>query len=134
MKATGVKFETDERFCLGSLLALNLHTYEEDVREIVERAKKEQVLEKQLADIDKVWGTLNMNFELYFDDPTAHVILVDDALLDQLQQHIVLLQQMFGSKYVQTNHYFLDRVLSWQEKLGMVESTLTVWTEVQTKW
>ena len=134
MRATGISFETDERFCLGDLLALKLHLYEQQVLEIVERAQKEQLIEKQLAELDRAWSHLNLEFEVYFDDETTNVIRVDDLLLDNLKQHIALIQQMQTSKYVQSNSYFLEKVIGWQEKLGMVDNTITVWMEVQTKW
>jgi len=134
MRATGVSFETDERLCLGDLLALKLHLFEEAVLEIVERAQKEQLVEKQLAELEKAWSHLNLQFEVYFDDPLTNVIAVDDILLDDLKQNIALLQQMQTSKYVQSNAFFLDKVMSWQEKLGMVDNVLGIWMEVQTKW
>lgn len=134
MRATGISFETDERFCLGDLLALKLHLYEQQVFEIVERAQREQLIEKQLVELDRAWSHLNLHFEVYFDDDTTNVIRVDDLLLDNLKQHIALIQQMQTSKYVQSNSYFLEKVIGWQEKLGMVDNTITVWMEVQTKW
>jgi dynein heavy chain, axonemal len=135
MRATGVSFETDERFCLGDLLALKLHLYEEQVLEIVDRAHKEELIERQLSELDKVWSHLHLTFELYFDDPTTNVIWVNESLLDHLKEHIAVLRQMQGSKYVQKSQaQFLEKVSSWQEKLGMVDSTLVVWMDVQTKW
>jgi len=135
MRATGISFETDERFCLGDLLALKLHLYEEQVLEIVDRANKEELIERQLAELDKVWSHLNLYFELYFDDPMTNVIRVNPSLLDNLKEHITVLRQMQISKYVQTSQaQFSEKVSSWQVKLGMVDSTLVVWMDVQTKW
>lgn len=134
MRATGVSFETDERLCLGDLLSLKLHMFEEGVLEIVERAQKEQLIERQLAELDKAWGHLNLQFQVYFDDPMTNVIAVDDVLLDNLKQNIALLQQMQTSKYVQSNTFFLDKVMSWQERLGTVDNVVMIWMEVQTKW
>ena len=134
MRATGVSFETDERLCLGDLLSLKLQLFEEGVLEIVDRAQKEQLIERQLAELDKVWGHLNLQFEVYYDDPMTNVITVDDVLLDNLKQNIALLQQMQTFKYVQSNTFFLDKVMSWQERLGTVDNVLIIWMEVQTKW
>jgi len=43
MRATGKHFVMDEKFNLGDLLALELHTCVDAVSEIVERAQKELV-------------------------------------------------------------------------------------------
>jgi dynein heavy chain, axonemal len=135
MRATGISFETDERFCLGDLLTLKLHLYEEQVLEIVDRANKEELIERQLAELDKVWSHLNLYFDLYFDDPMTNVIRINPSLLDNLKEHITVLRQMQISKYVQTSQaQFLEKVSTWQVKLGMVDSTLVVWMDVQTKW
>jgi len=134
MRATGVSFEIDERLCLGDLTTLKLHLYVQQVTAIVDSAQKEALIEVQLGELDKAWGHLNLQFELYFDDPMTNVIRVDESLLDNLRQHIALLQQMQTSKHVQQNTYFLDKVMMWQLKLGMVDNTFAVWMQVQTKW
>ena len=65
----------------------------------------------------------------------TNVIRVNPSLLDNLKEHITVLRQMQISKYVQTSQaQFLEKVSSWQVKLGMVDSTLVVWMDVQTKW
>ncbi len=134
MRATGHTFETDERFCLGDLLSLKLHFYEREVLEIVDRAQNEEQVELQLSELDKAWSYTNLAFELYFDDPLTNIIRVDDLLLDNLKQHIALVQTMQNSKYVQSNNFFLEKVIAWQQKLGMVDNTIVLWMAVQTKW
>eukprot|EP00878_Enallax_costatus_P033688 GHUV01037234.1.p1 GENE.GHUV01037234.1~~GHUV01037234.1.p1 ORF type:complete len:195 (+),score=74.79 GHUV01037234.1:625-1209(+) len=41
---------------------------------------------------------------------------------------------MSGQKYVQLNPMFQDAVANWQKKLGMVDSVLSTWNDVQKKW
>ena len=135
MNATGKKFETDERFCIGDLLGLRLHMFQEDILEIVDCAQNEQMLDEQLAELDKVWIDFHLQLEDYYDEPMTKVIHVDEVLLDHLKQHIVQLQIMFHSKYVQgKNTHHREKILVWQEQLSNVDLVLAVWTEVQEKW
>ena len=34
----------------------------------------------------------------------------------------------------QANSFFLEKVTTWQRKLGAVDSVLSTWTDVQKKW
>lgn len=43
-------------FKLGDLLALELHKFEEEVGEIVDRAQKEEKMETGLAKLDETWA------------------------------------------------------------------------------
>jgi len=54
MKATGVKFNMNEKTNLDDLLKLNLHDHEDTVREIVDKSVKEMGMEKMLAELDQV--------------------------------------------------------------------------------
>ncbi len=57
----------DDKFCLGDLLALELHNYVDACQEIVDRAQKELNIEKQLkyANISCLWiGCLVWTFVL----------------------------------------------------------------------
>ena len=51
----------DESTSLSDLLSLNLHNYEEEVRNIVDKAVKEMSMEKVLKELDVTWAT--MEFE-----------------------------------------------------------------------
>ncbi len=55
----------DEKFCLGDLLALELHNYVDACSEIVDRAQKELNIEKQLKKIEDTWAGLNLMFSPY---------------------------------------------------------------------
>lgn len=49
METTNVSFVIDEKFKLDDLLALELHKFEDEVGEIVDRAQKEEKMEQSLA-------------------------------------------------------------------------------------
>ena len=46
MTMTGVRFTMDEQTTLADLLALELHNFEDEVTEIVDKARKEMGMEK----------------------------------------------------------------------------------------
>lgn len=51
----------DESTTLSDLLSLNLHDYEDEVRNIVDKAVKEMSMEKVLKELDVTWSS--MEFE-----------------------------------------------------------------------
>eukprot|EP00736_Rhodelphis_marinus_P010572 Rmarinus@m.9666 len=135
MKATGVSFQMDDNFCLEDLLALKLHQYVDQVTEIVDRAQKELIIEKNLEKIDTTWEALALEFVEYGEGDLALMILATpEAVVEALEDNQVQLQNMQASKYVANNEDFMERVNSWQKKLGQVDSVLTYWLDVQKKW
>ena len=65
MQTTGKQFVMDDKFCLGDLLALELHNFVDACQEIVDRAQKELNIEKQLKKIEDTWAGLNLTFAPY---------------------------------------------------------------------
>jgi hypothetical protein len=58
---------TDPSFRLDDLLALELHKFEEEVGEIVDRAQKEEKMEVALAKLDETWSKVAFEFQQYKD-------------------------------------------------------------------
>lgn len=133
MQTTGKQFVMDEKFCLGDLLALELHNFVDACSEIVDRAQKELNIEKQLKKIEDTWAGLNLVFAPY-QDTDIMALAVDDAITEALEADNLGLQNMSGQKYVQTNSMFLEAVAKWQKNLGTVDSVLGTWGDVQKKW
>lgn len=52
-------------FSLGDLLRLQLHVHAEACAEIVDRAQKEQVIEKALLKISDTWNAMQLTFTPY---------------------------------------------------------------------
>ena len=65
MNTTGKQFVMDDKFCLGDLLALELHNFVDACQEIVDRAQKELNIEKQIKKIEDTWAGLNLTFAQY---------------------------------------------------------------------
>ena len=133
MRATGKQFVVDEKFSLGDLLGLELHKYVDSVSEIVERAQKELLIEKQLKKFEETWASLNVEFNMYMDTDIPQ-ISIDDLVTETLETDTLVLQNLVASKFVQGNDRFLEIVGQWQHKLGTVDQCLQTWLDTQKKW
>jgi dynein heavy chain len=134
MRTTGVTFQMGSNFSLGNLLDLELHKFEDDVLEIVDRAQKELTIEKQLKKLADTWKSQELQFPCEVEGTDRYLLSVDETLMEALEDNSMQLQNLMGSKYVQGNQTFLVEVQTWQRKLGMVDVTLNAWKEVQSKW
>ena len=134
MRACGVKFTMDDKFTFGGMLDLELHRFEDDVLEIVDRAQKELTIEKQLQKLSDTWKVQNLSFPPDPDNADLFLLAVDETVMEALEDNSLQLQNLQSSKYVQGNPDFLVKVQDWQKKLGSVDVVLSTWREVQGKW
>ena len=109
MRATGKNFTMDDSFALGDLLELGLHAYVEEVADIVDRAQKELIIEKQLQKMEEVWNELKLDFVPY-GETDVQLIQLPEELVEALDEGQVQLQSLGGSKYVAGNQSFQDQV------------------------
>ena len=63
--ATKVTFVMSDDTYLADLLALNLHNFEDEVHNIVDKAIKEMAMEKMLRDLNNVWSVLEFKHETH---------------------------------------------------------------------
>ena len=127
--ATKVKFIMDESTTLADLLSLNLHNFEDDVQNIVDKACKEMAMEKVIKDLENNWKSMEFSFE---DHQTGVKLLrASEELVENLEENNVQIQNMMMSKYIA---FFLKEISTWQKKLGTVDTVLSRWLEVQRTW
>ncbi|KAM6297472.1 dynein axonemal heavy chain 17 [Aegotheles albertisi] len=130
MQATQVKFTMSEDTTLADLLQLNLHNFEDEVRDIVDKAIKELGMEKVLNTLDTTWATMQFDYESH--SRTGILLLKsDETLIEMLEDNQVQLQNLMTSKYLA---YFLQEVSGWQQKLSTTDSVISIWFEVQRTW
>ncbi|TPX33478.1 hypothetical protein SmJEL517_g03633 [Synchytrium microbalum] len=115
MKTTGVTF---------------LHKYEDDVKVIVDRATKELSMEKILNDLTKTWTTMEFTYEIHESTKTP-LLKSSEELIETLEDNQVMLQNMMTSKYVA---HFEAQINKWLNTLGIVDSVISLWLEVQQTW
>ena len=130
MNATGVKVVMTDDTSLADLLALNLHNFEDDVATIVDRANKEQGMEKVLRELDTTWAALEFEYD---EHPSTNTPLLktSEELIETLEDNQVQVQNLMTSKYIA---FFQEQVASWQKKLSTADSVIEIYTEVQRTW
>ncbi|XP_037074053.1 dynein beta chain, ciliary-like [Pollicipes pollicipes] len=130
MVATKVKFVMDENTTLADLLALNLHEFEDEVKNIVDKAVKEMSMEKVLKELDATWTTMEFEHDKH-DRTGLQLLRASEELIETLEDNQVQLQNLMTSKYIS---FFLEEVSTWQKKLSMADQVITIWFEVQRTW
>ncbi|KAL4687709.1 hypothetical protein H8959_019837 [Pygathrix nigripes] len=130
MQATQVKFKMSEETTLADLLQLNLHSYEDEVRNIVDKAVKESGMEKVLKALDSTWSMMEFEHEPHPRTGTM-MLKSSEVLVETLEDNQVQLQNLMTSKYLA---HFLKEVTSWQQKLSVADSVISIWFEVQRTW
>lgn len=130
MRTTQVKLKMDDSTTLKDLIDLNLHEFEEEVKNIVEKSVKEMGMEKMLKDLQNIWA--NMEFQNDIHERTGIKLLKSsEEIIETLEENQSQLQGMASSKYIA---YFQTEVTSWQHKLSNAEQIISSWFEVQRKW
>lgn len=111
-------------------MSLNLHKFEDDVKNIVDKSVKEMNMEKSLKEFDETWNT--MQFE-YLPHPRTKVNLlkIREELIEILEDNQVQLQNILSSKFV---GHFYNEVADWQVKLNTADRIINLWLEVQRTW
>jgi dynein heavy chain len=130
MQATSVKFVMSDETTLADLLALNLHNFEDEVRNIVDKASKELSMEKTLGELDQTWSVMVFEYEEHPRTSTP-LLKSSEELIETLEENQVQLQNMMTSKYI---GYFQEEVSTWQKKLATADSVISIWFEVQRTW
>ncbi|XP_013068368.2 dynein beta chain, ciliary [Biomphalaria glabrata] len=130
MTATKVKFVMDESTTLADLLNLNLHNFEDEVRNIVDKAVKEMSMEKVLKELDSTWSTMEFEHEKH-SRTNITIIKTSEELIETLEDNQVQLQNMMTSKYIA---HFLQEVSLWQKKLSTADQVISIYMEVQRTW
>ncbi|XP_071813348.1 dynein beta chain, ciliary-like isoform X2 [Apostichopus japonicus] len=130
MQATSVRFVMDEDTTLADLLALNLHEFEDEVRNIVDKAVKEMSMEKVLKELDNTWSVMEFEYERHARTGICN-LKSSEELIETLEENQVQLQNLMTSKYIA---HFLEEVSGWQKKLSTADSVISILFEVQRTW
>lgn len=125
-----VRFQMTDTTTLADLLELQLHKFEEEVKNIVDKSVKEMAMEKGLNDLNSNWKILEFETEIH-ERTKLKVIRVSEEILEALEENQVQLQNMMSSKYIA---HFLEDVTHWQNILSNADQVISGWMEVQRKW
>ncbi|KAJ8925640.1 hypothetical protein NQ315_009485 [Exocentrus adspersus] len=130
MQATKVRFVMSDDTTLSDLLALNLHEYEDEVKNIVDKAVKEMAMEKVLKELNATWSIMEFQTE-YHERTKLRLLVVTEEVIETLEENQVALQNMMTSKFID---FFLEQVSDWQRKLSNADQVIHVFFDVQRKW
>ena len=130
---TSVQIGDVKTITLGKIFSMELSQYGEDVDEIVVCAINELKIEKEIYAIEKCWSTTELDVREYKKDGQVrgHVLGAAEEINLQLEDHLLNLQTMSGSRFVGR---YAQKVRTWEKTLNMVVETLDVWYNVQRKW
>ena len=118
--ATKVNFSMDEETTLADLLDLNLHNYEDDVHNIVDKAIKEMAMERMLKELEVIWSSMEFLHEKHAR--TGYTLLrTSEELIETLEENQVQIQNMMTSKYIS---FFLEEISTWQKRLSIVDQVI----------
>jgi Dynein heavy chain, N-terminal region 2. len=78
----------DDSTTLSDLLALNLHEYEEEVKNIVDKSVKEMPMEKVLKELNSIWSNMVFDKEVHARTNTT-VIHASEELIETLEENQV---------------------------------------------
>lgn len=120
----------DDKTTLADLLALNLHLFEEEVKNIVDKSVKENSMEKTLKELDCTWSHQEYEFEVHHRTQ-INLIKASEELIEILEDNQVQLQNIAMSKYI---GFFKEEVEFWQNRLFLADQVLSSLNEVQRSW
>ena len=130
VQATRMRFSMTDETSLSDLLALNLHNFEDEVHNIVDKACKEMAMEKMLKELEVNWKTMEFHHDEH--KRTGYTMLRgSEDLIETLEENQVQLQTMMTSKFI---GYFLEEISGWQKTLCVVDHVITLWFAVQRTW
>ena len=80
---------------LADLLALNLHKFEDEVHNIVDKATKELSMEKTLKELDKTWSEMEFEHESHARTGLS-LLKTTEELIETLEENQVMKNMKSG--------------------------------------
>ena len=84
----------NENTSLADLLALNLHKFEDEVRNIVDKATKELSMEKVIAELNNIWSVMLLEYEEHHRTKIK-LLKTSEELIEVLEDNQVYLYKYF---------------------------------------
>ncbi|PFH33986.1 dynein heavy chain family protein [Besnoitia besnoiti] len=132
MDLTGWEFETDNRkFRLQDVFDLGLSRFPDQVQNILQTAQEEMKLETDIAKIESCWRAQTIDMCRYKADEQSYVLRANEELRTMLEDHILQLQSMTGSRFAAV---VMERIKKWEKTLNTIREVFEAWLQVQRKW
>ncbi|KAL8426027.1 hypothetical protein Efla_001945 [Eimeria flavescens] len=132
MTVAGRNFDANSKnFRLQDVLDLKLGRFPDAINEIIEAANEEMKLEKDVAKIESSWRQQTVEIAKYKNDSTRFVLKSNDELKMLLDDNLLQLQSMLGSRFAAS---MLKKIRKWEKSLNIIREVLDAWLRVQRKW
>ena len=120
-------------FCLQELKHSGIFQpeYGDFVSDVSGTASGERQLTAALTEVKEAWATLNFTVLNYRDQRTLFILGGLDEVFLQLEDNMVGLQSMLGSRFVMTMR---EEIETWYKKLSLLSDTIDEWVVVQKAW
>ena len=115
---------------MADLVKLNLHKFEDEVHNLVDKSCKEMQMEKMISGLEATWADMRFQHETHARTGST-LLKASEDLIETLEENQVQLQGMINSKYIA---FFYTEISGWQRVLCTVDTIITLWFEVQRRW
>ena len=120
-------------FCLQDLKHAGIFQPEftDFISDVSGTASGERQLTAALAEVKAAWATLEFTVLNYRDQRSLFILGGLDEVFLQLEDNMVGLQSMLGSRFVMTMR---EDIETWYKKLSLLSDTIDEWVVVQKAW
>ncbi|BBN11637.1 hypothetical protein Mp_5g13570 [Marchantia polymorpha subsp. ruderalis] len=119
-----------DAFTLQQGIQMGLLNHLPILEEVADLASKEFGIENQLSKMESDWKSLDLQI-LEYKETGTYIMKIEEATLQQLDDHIVLTQAMSFSPFKKP---FEDKIAKWEQLLQLVSEVVEEWLMVQRQW
>jgi len=117
-------------FTFAKLLDMKLYEHVDDIGDIVDKAQKEEKIEKNLVMLAKTWADLDFEYTQH-GKTDVWLVRISEECFDILEDNQVLVQNMAASRFV---FQFETEVVTWQNHLATVSEVVEILQAIQRTW
>ncbi|KAL2653916.1 hypothetical protein R1flu_022044 [Riccia fluitans] len=129
-KQTNVDVHPTNEFTLQQGIQMGLLPHLSVLEEVADLASKEFGIEMQLTKMEQEWKSCNLQI-LEYKETGTYIMKIEEATLQQLDDHIVLTQAMSFSPFKKP---FEDKIAKWEQLLLLISEVVEEWLMVQRQW
>ncbi|SCN60390.1 dynein heavy chain, putative [Plasmodium chabaudi chabaudi] len=108
---------------------LNVVKYQDTISEVIIKAYNEKLIEETIDKFQKHWENIYFKTKNYKND----IILayIDDTCIDTIEEHQIILQNCFSSKYFL---FFSTELNLWQKKISNIYEVIQLFKDIEKLW
>ncbi|KAM7383622.1 hypothetical protein PAMP_003257 [Pampus punctatissimus] len=133
IRITQMDFTVTDSTTLEDLLSLQLHFFEEEVCNIVDKAVKEIAIEKVVTEISQTWASMELSYDDHYQT-SVPLLKCDEKLIETLEDHQGLMLDSVKTTNVieATNKVELyEKLEDLQKRLALCEKALAEYLETK---